>query len=73
MYDIKLDRDRLNAMDAPAVDASDGTHIEHMYHDTMTESEVLVAPEHTMIWNEDVCLNIARHHSISSTFPFCVT
>jgi hypothetical protein len=33
-----------------------------MYPDTVSESEVFAARQHTMIWNEDECLDIEPGH-----------
>jgi hypothetical protein len=65
MYDIKLDWDHLNVMHVPVAVAGgdqDSMHIEDMCPDTVPESEVLAARHHTMIWNEDECLNITSGH-----------
>ncbi|GBP70860.1 hypothetical protein EVAR_53524_1 [Eumeta japonica] len=64
LYEINVDLSKLhptmqfldNIQDDPS------NHIENISAENTPESEILASRQHTMMWNEEDCLNIARGH-----------
>lgn len=64
LYDIKVDLSRLQPTMLPVEGPEDepAHRIEPISHDNTPESEILASRQHTLLWNEEDCLDIAPGH-----------
>lgn len=64
LYEIKVDLSRLNHAlpDFDDVEDDPSNRIENISAEENPESEILASRQHTMMWNQEDCLNIAPGH-----------
>ncbi|CAG5003633.1 unnamed protein product [Parnassius apollo] len=64
LYDIKVDLSRLQTVVPPEEDLQDDSahRIETIAAECTPESEILASRQHTLLWNEEDCLDIAPGH-----------
>jgi hypothetical protein len=59
LYDIEIDFDVFRSVTADSESVAGDDNIESMDTERVCDSEIIAARQRTLMWNEDVCLQIA--------------